>query len=563
MFHALRSLTLKTRLMLCLLAMGAAAFITGWAGFSSLQTANANMKTLVEDRVVPLRQLNAVSTYYAVDIVDASHKVRSGTFSWDKGLNSVETARASLDKEWGAYLTTHLTPEEQGLAERTGQVMKSADGEVDRLIGVLRAQDKAALDAYVEHDLYPAIDPVSEAFARLQALQLRVADEIYAKSQSDKQQAYVVIGLSFGLIVAIGAIALWTVLYGVSRPINGMTTVMSRLADGDLRVDVPSLGRRDELGRMATAVNVFKENALRIQAMQAEAAEHEARALAEKRAALAEVAATFEHKVLSIVELVASASSQLQGTSQTLNLTAGDTARTSERVVAAAETTAANINTVAAAAEEMNASVHEIATQIHHSNTVAHSASEQAEHARLTVNALSQAADRIGEVVGLINDIASQTNLLALNATIEAARAGDVGRGFAVVASEVKSLASQTARATSEVGQQIREVQSATHEAVEAMAAISRIVSEIGDVSVSISAAMEEQSAAIQEITRNTTEVAQVSQDVSQSIQVVREGSQETDKASRESLEASRSLESMAGTLRGEVLSFLSTLRAA
>ncbi|MFT3996619.1 MAG: methyl-accepting chemotaxis protein [Asticcacaulis sp.] len=557
------TITLKMRLILCLAAMGIAAFITGWVGFSNLQTANANMKTLVEDRVIPLRQLSAVSAYYAVNIVDASHKVRSGAFTWEQGKESVDTARSALTKEWQTYQATKLTPEEKVLADQTAEVMKTADGQVDQLVAILQQQDKAALDAYVESDLYPAIDPVSENFAKLQALQLRVADEIYDKSHKDKATADLVIGLSFALIIAIGAVAFWTVLFGVTRPINGMTVAMSRLAKDDLSVTVPCLGRRDELGQMANAVNVFKENALRIRSLQAEAAEQEARMLAEKRAALAEVAATFERKVLTIVESVAAASSQLQGTSSTLNMTAGDTARTSERVVAAAETTAANINTVAAAAEEMNASVHEIASQIHHSNDVARSASERAESARQTVNALSHAADRIGEVVGLINDIASQTNLLALNATIEAARAGEVGKGFAVVASEVKSLASQTARATSEVGQQIREVQVATHEAVEAMAAISRIVSEISDVSVSISAAMEEQSAAIQEITRNTSEVAQVSQDVSQSIQVVREGSHETDRASQESLEASRNLESMAGNLRGEVISFLSTLRAA
>ncbi len=271
----------------------------------------------------------------------------------------------------------------------------------------------------------------------------------------------------------------------------------------------------------------------------------------------------FERSVLGVVETVASAATQLEQTARTMAGTAEATSERSSSVSAAAEEATANVSVVAASAEQMGKSVQEISEQVSQSTQIAGEAVGRAQATNETIESLSRAADKIGEVVNMISDIAEQTNLLALNATIESARAGEAGRGFAVGASEVKSLATQTAKATEDIAVQIQDMQTITTESVDAIASIRKTIDEINAVSVAINAAVEEQSAATQEIARNTQEAAAGTQDVSRNISGVLEGASETGAASNQVVSASGELGRQADTLRKEVERFLETVRAA
>ncbi len=283
----------------------------------------------------------------------------------------------------------------------------------------------------------------------------------------------------------------------------------------------------------------------------------------QKQKEMEELASSFEQNVLGIVESVAAAATELETTAQTMAKTAEHTSEKSTTVSAAAEEATANVSVVATAAEEMGASVSEIAQQVSHSTEIAGQAVERAQTTNDTIESLARAAEKVGEVVNMISDIAEQTNLLALNATIESARAGEAGRGFAVVASEVKSLATQTAKATEDIAGQIQGMQEITSQSVDAIGAIRSTIDEMNEVSVAINAAVEEQSAATQEIARNTQEAATGTQDVSRNIVQVLEGANETGAASGNVVDAAGELGKQAETLRTQVEDFLRNIRAA
>ncbi|PHS23021.1 MAG: chemotaxis protein [Robiginitomaculum sp.] len=282
-----------------------------------------------------------------------------------------------------------------------------------------------------------------------------------------------------------------------------------------------------------------------------------------KREEMEALAGTFEQNVLGIVESVAAAATELETTAQTMARTAEHTSEKSTTVSAAAEEATANVSVVATAADQMGASVREIAQQVSHSTEIASKAVERAQTTNDTIESLARAAEKIGEVVNMISDIAEQTNLLALNATIESARAGEAGRGFAVVASEVKSLATQTAKATEDIAGQIQSMQNITAQSVEAIGEIRSTIDEMNEVSVAINAAVEEQAAATQEIARNTQEAATGTQDVSRNIIEVLEGANETGAASGNVVDAAGELGKQAETLRTQVEDFLRNIRAA
>ena len=367
-----------------------------------------------------------------------------------------------------------------------------------------------------------------------------------------------------GSAALLGMLIAFFIGRGISRPLTGLTAGMQELAAGNFAVVLPGLGRKDEVGDMAQAVETFKVKAEQKARDEAEAKMIEDQAAgAQRKQVMQKLANNFESAVGQIIETVSSASTKLEASAATLTSTAERAERITATVAAASEEASTNVQSVASATEEMASSVNEISRQVQESARIANEAVDQAQKTNDRVGELSKAAARIGDVVELINTIAGQTNLLALNATIEAARAGEAGRGFAVVAQEVKALAEQTAKATGEISQQINGIQAATDESVVAIREIGSTIGKMSEIASTIAAAVEEQGAATQEISRNVQQAAHGTQQVSSNISDVQRGASETGSASSQVLSAAQSLSRDSDRLKTEVGRFLDTVRAA
>jgi methyl-accepting chemotaxis protein len=371
--------------------------------------------------------------------------------------------------------------------------------------------------------------------------------------------------MAIGIAVALVLIATCIFsIFTIARPIQSLTQSMRELASGNFSVVLPGLGRKDEIGDIAGAVEDFKVKAEEKARAEAEAKiQQDKVAAAQRKADMNRLADQFEAAVGEIVDTVSSASTELEASAKTLTSTAARGQEIATTVAAASEEASTNVQSVASATEELSSSITEISRQVQESARMASEAVGQARETTERVSELSKAATRIGDVVELINTIAGQTNLLALNATIEAARAGEAGRGFAVVASEVKALAEQTAKATGEIGQQISGIQSATQESVGAIKDISGTIEKLSEISSTIAAAVEEQGAATQEISRNVQQASQGTQQVSSNITDVQRGATETGSASSQVLSSAQLLSSDSNRLKLEVGKFLNSVRAA
>jgi methyl-accepting chemotaxis protein len=372
-------------------------------------------------------------------------------------------------------------------------------------------------------------------------------------------------------IALVGALVIagFTALLGflnyviVSRPLAFLADATKRLAGGDLSVDVKATKRRDELGRLSSALVVFRENLQRTRELEADAERAAAAAQAEKHAEMERVASEFEQTVMTLSSDIMGASERLSVTASTLADIASDTTDRSLTVSSASEQATANVQTVATATEELAATIREINGQIHASSKIASDAEAEVERSNGAVVSLQNVVAKIGDVTQLINDIAEQTNLLALNATIEAARAGDAGRGFAVVASEVKALAEQTSKATEEIDRQISELRAAAELSIDATASVAGMVKTISERAASMAASAEEQSAATVEIARNIAEAAAGTQQVSTAIGEVSTSATRTGEISGEMRNAIGDMLERSGQLRSAMEGFLTRVRAA
>jgi methyl-accepting chemotaxis protein len=520
-----------------------------------------------------------------------------------EGLKQVMMARLNVNKLLGRHDMAAAEAAEKAFVD-----LKTVLAGLDGVVGAgeggsLLGEIKMLVDKY--HQAYRRAAELSEQIDHLVNGQMvdkanalaKDADAIkqngvaeeqvieHATSELINSREQFILLLAFcGLL--LGSLLAWVIGRAISKPLVGLVLGVQKLGEGQFDVVLPGLGRADEVGAMAGAVESFKvklaEKAREeaeekaqadLRAAEAkraaddrEAAQQRAadeKAAVDRKTAMHKLADEFEKAVGNIVDNVSSASTELEAAANTLTKTAETTQELSTVVASASEEASANVQSVASATEEMTGSVGEISRQVQESSNIAKQAVMQAQQTDARITELSHAANRIGDVVKLITAVAEQTNLLALNATIEAARAGEAGRGFAVVASEVKALAAQTAKATGEISSQIGSMQTATQVSVAAIKEIGGTIGHISEIAATIAAAVEEQGAATQEISRNVQEAAKGTAQVATNIVSVNRGAGETGSASSQVLASAQSLSSESSHLKVEVQKFLATVRAA
>lgn len=555
--------SIKSRLVVTIASLGLALALVVACGVTASYIANQKIQVILHDSVHPLTELKAVSDMYAVNIVDTAWKTRTGQISWAQGRQNVQAARSRIAAAWKDYTSTEMSAAERRLANEVQARMNGADKAVSRLGGVMAAEDQAGLEDFTTHQMYSAIDPVTDKVSKLVDLQLATAE---ADGQAAARARTLFTSLmAIVALLSLGSLVLGfnTVLSGVSRPLAAMTGVMRRLAGGDHAVDVPAIGRGDEIGDMAKAVLTFKENAVERLRLEAEAAAFQQKLdtrLREMEAAF-KASGLEQQKVVDAMgrellrlakgdlaarldEAVAedyrklqndfnSAVSQLQqamveiaNSTATIHVGTSEISEASDGLSRRTEQQAASLEETAAALDEITATVRRTAQGADNARCAVSQAREEAERSgqvvRSAVEAMGQieaSAKEITQIIGVIDEIAFQTNLLALNAGVEAARAGDAGRGFAVVASEVRALAQRSAEAAKEIKALISTSSSQVKDGVELVGqtgvVLDRIASQVLSIDRivgEIAASAQEQSSALEQVNSAVNQMDQMTQ---------------------------------------------------
>jgi methyl-accepting chemotaxis protein len=470
--------------------------------------------------------------------------------------------KADFEKAAKAYQPLISSPAERELADQLDQQWQSFIGASADVQSLANKGDVAAAKDINARKVVPVGRAMDATLAKLVELNDRGAEVAGHSAEATYSRAIGLMAVILGGAIVLGLGAAIFMARSIRHGIGSILKPMGQLTDGELAVEIPYQGESTEIGRIASALQIFK-GALVAKKASDDAAKAEQAVKTARAERITAATREFEEMIGKLVGSLASASTELAASATTLTKTSDVTMTLSGSAASASHTVTENIQAVAAATEEITSSVNEIGRQVHESNRIAGNAVSQAKKTDDSIAKLSLAADRIYDVVKLITEVAEQTNLLALNATIEAARAGEAGRGFAVVASEVKALATQTAKATGEISAQIADMQLATADTVTAIREISSTITLVSEVSSAIAAAVEQQGAATQEIARNVQQSAQLSTQVASEVTEVNRGSSETSSASGKVLTAAHSLAGESDHLKREVEKFLNTVRAA
>jgi methyl-accepting chemotaxis protein len=560
-FHAFTS-TLRMRLLTLVGALCALLVVVGLAGVLATEYISRQARTIYEDRAVPLQQLFEMSDR----MKDSAELVRGAALARAVGMDReavvarVEANLAAMGRVWSDYMATYLTPEEVIVAKDfASRRAVYVDRGLKPAMALLSRQEHEAAVAYMQENAAALFAQAKIELDRLVAIQVKEGKVAFDLAESARFYALTTAFLVLLLGCLGGALLGRASIRAIGGPMQHLNDIMASIARGNFNSRV-RIERDDEIG---VALRNLQALQAKLGFDRAEKFEMEERAARQRKADMRDLAGQFESAVGEIIKNVASASVELEASAASLSQTAGTTQQLSVAVASASEEASGNVQSVASATEEMSSSVNEIGRQIEASTRIAASAVEQAVQTDQRIAALVQSASRIGDIVELITSIAAQTNLLALNATIEAARAGEAGRGFAVVASEVKALASQTAKATEEIGAQIAAIQEATGASVADIKQIGSTIDSMSEITATIAAAIEEQNAATAEIARNVQEAARGTAQASTSIAEVNHAAAETGTASSQVLSAARSLSKEGVRLQDEVDRFLSTVRMA
>lgn len=528
------------------------------------------------EQVAESMQRSALATKTVASFNDArakltdAHAILYKAIQW-KRSGAVENAKISQELTLGQELlqgTQYGLQQvdyaaagiEAGLVSELQEHLNKYGASFDQAMQVIEV-DASMADIFL-NDAQSHFDPAREIMTKMIAVLEKDAQDAQSSQTTSAAWGLKVVLVCVGLTVLLALGVGLGVGRAIAKPIQSITAVMKTLAGGNMEVEITHRDRKDEVGEMARTVQIFKENMLLNQSLEAEQAR--VRQERDRRAVrMEELVAQFQKNMLEVVQVVGASAQDMQTTAQSMSSIAQNTSKQAGDVTVSAGEASSNVQAVASAAEELHASITEIGHRVTESSRLASTAVAETKKTDATVETLAAAAQKISQVVGLINAIASQTNLLALNATIEAARAGEAGKGFAVVASEVKNLATQTAKATEDIAAQVSEMQSVTAGTVSAIREIGATITQLNEIATTIAAAVEEQTAATNEIARSVEQTSAGTQAVSLSIAKVRESATQTGVVSTKVLESGNELARQGDSLRRLVESFIENVRTA
>lgn len=560
----MKNIKIKNKILYPMIALMMLAFVGNYLQYRGLAEVHKQMVIVSEDLLPRIEtilnihvdlsdyrrtQYNYVSSESASDKQKYSERLAQSKATLEEDMQHYKSViRADQSEQHALYKT---------LEDNWAKYQKASEN----IMALINQGDKDAAFAVVR-DAGPVYDAATKAIEEIVHVNERNAETANIIGNQEFNHNRIIAVALVATMICVGFIMVQVLVRNVAKPVVNITNYMGVLASGNLTQDVPDRDRKDEVGNMATAIQVFKDGMVRAKDLEAEQRMEET--AKQKRQEKVDAAIKrFELSMNDIVKFVSSASNDLQSSAQSLSVSAEETSKQSNAVAVASQQAAANVQTVASATEELSSSINEIASQVSRSSQVAARAVEDAEVAGKSVSELVEAAQKIGDVTAIISAIAEQTNLLALNATIEAARAGDAGKGFAVVASEVKNLANESTKATEEISSQIAHIQQISQTSAEAIETICRIIREMDEISGTISAAIQEQTSATQEISRNVSEAYTGTSEVTQNISTVSSAAGSTGSASQQVLSAADELSRQSDTLREEFDVFVKQMSAA